>query len=465
VSRKRNVCRFVAAVVLVLAIALGSSYGPMGANPAQTAERPNIVLILTDDLDARSVSRLTKLKSLMTDQGTTFNRTFVTTSLCCPSRASILRGQYPHNHQIVRTSLTEGFEKFRNLGHENSTIATWLQSGGYRTMLLGKYFNEYPIEHVPPGWSEWFGMSGGQYNENGTVGKVSEYPTDLLARKAADFIERSSTSTHPFFIYLAPMAPHEPATPAPRDVNDFPGAKAPRVPSFNETDVSDKPAWVRNLSPLDSTQITSIDNLYRKRLQSMEAVEDMVGLMIDTLRNTGELDNTYIFFTSDNGFHMGEHRMPPHKWTAYEEDIRVPLIVRGPGVPAGRTLYQPVLNNDFAPTFAALAEVPAADFVDGRSFAPLLGATPPTRWRSSFEVESVAGVYKRPAFQAVRMGKYLYVEYATGERELYDLSLDPYQLNNVYKTADPALVSQLKTRLGLLRNCARADCRTAEGGS
>ena len=133
-SRKRNVCRFVAAVVLVLAIALGSSYGPMGATPAQTAERPNIVLILTDDLDARSVSRLTKLKSLMTDQGTTFNRTFVTTSLCCPSRASILRGQYPHNHQIVKTSLTEGFEKFRDLGHENSTIATWLQSGGYRTI-------------------------------------------------------------------------------------------------------------------------------------------------------------------------------------------------------------------------------------------------------------------------------------------------------------------------------------------
>ena len=179
-------------------------------------------------------------------------------------------------------------------------------------------------------------------------------------------------------MWLGTKAPHAPA-PRPPPRERLPGVPVPRPPSFDEEDVSDKPAWVRDNPPLDPEQIASHEDLYRKRLQSMLAVDDMIGRLVDALRKNGELDNTYIFFTSDNGFHMGQHRLTTGKWTAYEEDIRVPLIVRGPGVPEGRTLPHLVLNNDFAPTFADLAGAKTPYFVDGRSLVPLLTDDLPSR--------------------------------------------------------------------------------------
>ena len=453
----------------------------MSANAVQTSAdtRPNIILVLTDDLDKKSVSRLPKLKTLLVDKGTTFTNAFVTNSLCCPSRATILRGQYSHNHQIfTNVRDTGGFDQFAALGHESSTIATWLRTGGYRTALIGKYFNNYDAsDGVRPGWSEWYGSAGGEYyqykiNENGTVVSYpntdpQSYQPDVHARQAVDFVERAAAGTQPFFMYLAPRTPHEPATPAQRHENRFLNETAPRPPSFNEQDVRDKPGWVRGRPLLDSQQIASIDDLYRKRLQSMAAIEDMIENLIQSLQSSGELENTYIFFTSDNGFHLGQHRLKPNKWTAYEEDIRVPMIVRGPGVPAGRSLGHMVLNNDLAPTFAALAGVTPATDVDGRSLTQLLtSSTPPvSSWRSAFETEAAGGLGSRPAYQAVRTKQYIYVEYASGERELYNLSTDPYQLNNVYATSDPALVTSLKSRLDALRNCSGGGCRSAEGGT
>ncbi|RIK59072.1 hypothetical protein DCC62_28985, partial [candidate division KSB1 bacterium] len=227
-------------------------------------------------------------------------------------------------------------------------------------------------------------------------------------------------------------------------------------------DVSDKPEWVRNLPLLTATAIAGIDTLFRKRLQSLLAVDDMIKSLVDTLSAYNELENTYFFFTSDNGYHFGEHRRRMNKNTAYEESIRVPLIVRGPGVAAGRVLDHLVMNIDLGPTFAELAGATAPDFVDGRSLMPLLHNTPPTisAWRHDVLIEHwIDDQDKRvPEFTALRTWNYTYVEYPTGERELYDLRVDPFQLQSLHTTADPALLAQLAAQLDSLRHCSGGNC-------
>ena len=308
-------------------------------------------------------------------------------------------------------------------------------------------------------------------------------------------------------MWLGTKTPHYPATPAPRHKNAFLDAQLPRPPSFDEQDVSDKPDWIRDNATLDQKQIAPMEDLYRNRLGSMLAVDEAVGRLIDALRESGELENSYIFLTSDNGFHLGTHRLTTGKWTAYEEDIRVPLIVRGPGVPEGQTLPHLVLNNDLAPTFADLAGAEAPSFVDGRSLEPLLSAEQtPDEWRRAFLVEAAASEgreppspsadegsikplltgdplpegwrqavrggalsyslwdWGRPELEAVRTEEYLYVEYGTGERELYDLRKDPYQLDNRYGTARPELLQHLRGQLAVLRRCSGVACRAAEVG-
>jgi arylsulfatase A-like enzyme len=207
-------------------------------------------------------------------------------------------------------------------------------------------------------------------NENGVQHQYGhadgDYLTDVIAGKAAAFIERSAAEGRPFFVELATYAPHSPATPAPRHAGLFAGVKAPRTPSFNEPDVSDKPLWVQSMPVLSVTEIASIDDLHRKRLRSLQAVDDMVATIVQKLEELGQLGNTYIFFTSDNGFHLGQHRLPQGKLTPYEEDILVPLLVRGPGVPAGRVLDHITGNVDLAPTFAELAGALIPDWVRHR---------------------------------------------------------------------------------------------------
>jgi N-acetylglucosamine-6-sulfatase len=459
------------AVFLAACLVLPAA-GKIETRPAQAAERPNVILILADDLDLQLLEEhpadypnLQKLAA----EGTTFENAFVTDSLCCPSRATILRGQYAHNHQVLTNEPPNGgYTRFRDLGLENSTVATWLQSSGYKTTLIGKYLNGYGnTSAVPQGWNDWYSDSldstGGKINDNGTVGPYDGYLTDVLANRATQFVQGTAGSGQPFFMFLAPRNPHPNQEPAPRHQDLFAGATSPRPPSFNEPDVRDKPAWIRNQPVLTSDQIASIDSLYRNRLQQMMAVDEMVGRLFGTLQASGELDNTYIVFTSDNGFHMGQHRLLPSKWTAYEEDARVPLIVRGPGVPAGRSLGHMVLNNDFAPTFADLAGAEVPSYVDGRSLKPLLTASPPPTedWRSAFLEEGRHDSNQQ--YEALRTEGHLYVEYPkTGERELYDLRADPYQEQSLHATADPAFVAQLEDRLRALRNCATASCRVAE---
>jgi arylsulfatase A-like enzyme len=269
----------------------------------------------------------------------------------------------------------------------------------------------------------------------------------------------------------------------------FANIRVPHPPSFNEADVSDKPQWVRALRPLTPKQIARLDEIYRDRLELLQAVDDMLEALVNELQRTGQLGRTYIFFTSDNGLHLGEHRLRSGKATAYEEDIHVPLIVRGPGVSAGRTVPHLALNIDFAPTFAELAGVQAPSWVDGRSLVPVWRATPPSldAWRQAFLVEHynvaenpdeswvkrwlkrairLVGARRRPPvtpeMRAMRTRDYTYIEYATGERELYDLHHDPYELQNIAATADPELLKALTAELAALRRCAGVTCRGAE---
>jgi N-acetylglucosamine-6-sulfatase len=445
--------------------------------------RPNLILILTDDLEEGSIAYpgpiayMPQIRSLLVNQGLTFSNLFVTRALCCPSRASILRGQYPHNHTIQSNRTPDGGEEtFRELGLDSSTIATWLQAAGYQTVLIGKYLNGYgwSPRYVPPGWNEWYaGVEGKdeyynyKVNENGQIvfygSDPEDYLTDVEAGKATDFIRRT---TAPFFIYLAPSAPHgNPPTPAPRHVGFFADMMAPRPPSFNEADMSDKPTWLRSHPLLGDRQIDKIDSDYRARLETMLAVDDMVAALVQALRETGQLNNTFILFTSDNGYHQGEHRLSGGKDHAYQEDIRVPLIVRGPGVPAGQTVDHQALNTDLAPTLAELARASAPEFIDGRSLVPVLSDTPPPlqTWRQRFLVERwpPSDLENPEVNHMLQTLQYTYTEYLE-ENELYDLSSDPYQLENFYSTANPDLIAQLVSQLDVLKVCAGAGCRAAE---
>lgn len=526
-----------AAVAAATAAAAGPSRGAHGAGPggatrttarpasaeAPTA-RPNIVVVLADDLDDRlgTLSRAhhPNIHRLVADAGVSFERAFVTDALCCPSRTTLLRGQYTHNHGVYTNGgATGGYERYGPLDLESSTLATWLQAAGYRTGLFGKYINGYPLDtdpaHVPPGWSTWVSPAAGNpygsynytLNVNGAQerhGRAAEdHITDVLAGHADAFVARAAADGAPFFALVAPYAPHAPADPAPRHAALLPDLAAPRGGSYDEADVSDKPAAIAGRPPLRPAQQAAGDALHRNRVLSMMAVDEMVGRLVATLEASGQLANTVVVFTSDNGFHIGQHRLPQGKMTAYEEDIRVPLFVRGPGMWVGKTDATHLVGNvDLAPTLAELAGARVPDFVDGRSFAPLLwdtgDTTPaPTQWRQAFVVEQypfenergvdgtppaaeraglrepldgdqavdAAGMVAAgpaPVYVAIRTDRHTYVEHATGERELYDNDTDPYQLDNLAPTAHVWTLAVLSAWARELHACAGEDCRVLE---
>jgi len=488
IVRVRRLGAFI--LVVLSASACGAAEGATRAGGASAAgpqdDRPNIVFILTDDEDVALHAAMPKTKALLHDRGTTFDNYFVTYSLCCPSRATTLRGQYPHNTGVRGNLPPEGgFATFRALSRDTSTIATWLQAAGYRTAMFGKYLNGYqPSDAVPAGWTEWY-VGGNAYrgydyalNENGAVVSYGSAPADflvdVLARRTADFIRRSGP--RPFFAYVAPFTPHGPATAAPRHEALFADAALPQSPAFNEPDVSDKPLVVRNRPPLRPRMFARLEELHRRRLRSLQSVDDLVDSVITALTQTGQLDRTYIIYTSDNGFHLGDHRLLQGKNTAYEMDIRVPLAVRGPDVPAGRRVSALTLNNDLAPTFAAMAGVTAPEWVDGRSFLPLLRERSAAWTRAAFMVERRGGVEAQEeagdaddlrgadSFFAIRTRDHTLVLHRNGERELYDLRRDPHQLENLAGRGDATLEARLAEWLGALVRCRAASCRAAEDG-
>jgi N-acetylglucosamine-6-sulfatase len=486
--------------VLGAALARRGAPSTLASHSAETeapGRRPNIILIVLDDLDSTVVTQLPEYQELVADRGATFANFFVTTPLCAPSRASLLRGQYAHNHGLLTNTVPDGgFLAFHRLGREASTIATWLHDAGYRTALTGKYLNGFPRDvghrYVPPGWDEWFGVTskrslyyGFTLNENGTAvdygDAPTDYETDVLAAKAADFVKRSTGEDTPFFLYVAPLAPHAPATDAPRHAEEFTDVQFVRPPSFNEADISDKPTWLHAAPLLTDNQVSQVDENQRKRLRSLLPVLELLTGLMDELRTRDALENTYILITSDNGWFAGEHRLGIGKQAVYEESIRVPLVVLGPGVPAGETIKDLALNIDLAPTIAALAGVTPPAFVDGRSLMPLLQGEPPPAARQAALIELFApadggktqpdkdepvasGEVAKdvPPYRALRTAEAVYVEYDSGERELYDLRVDPYELDNLANNADPTLITRFSTRLAELARCAGDTCRVAE---
>ncbi len=454
--------------------------------------RPNILLIISDDLDEElgTIKYMPHLQELMFSRGLSLADFFISEPLCCPSRSTFLRGQYTHNHGIYRNDSPHGgFEEFYYLQNESSTLATWLQAAGYRTVLLGKYLNGYPFRedrtYVPVGWDEWYSAAKGSpfagfkytLNENGvqvdyneTGQGESQYMTDVLGGKAVDFIKRSAQDGGPFFMYLSTYAPHVPVKAAPRHENLFPDLVAPQTGSFNETDVSDKPAGISSDPLLTEEEIKELDLQYRVRVQAMQAVDEMIVELVDALEETNQLENTYIIFTSDNGYHLGQHRLRDGKASPYEEDIHVPFVIRGPGIEAGSSLSGYITGNvDFAPTIAELAGVIPPAYVDGQSMVQLFSGEKPSAqaWRSGYLLEfygynnsetpdTVAP--PAPSYLGLRTQDYLYVEYDDGFVELYDLVNDPYEMENIAQTADKNLLAGLSQWLQALSKCSGNEC-------
>jgi arylsulfatase A-like enzyme len=410
--------------------------------------RPNVVMILADDARFDSLSRMPNVERLIAARGVTFTNAFVTTSECCPSRASILCGQYAHTTGVIQNFGPSSYPHF----YEQSNLAVWLRDAGYETALVGKYLNDYTVygnHHVPPGWLNWIAMDSvpeEKYydytlNENGRLVHYgvasSDYSTDVLAGQAVDFVRNAKA---PFFLYFAPIAPHLPALPAPRDVSKPVTLSTPR-PNFDERDISDKP-WHALYRRIYSEQaISYLDrDIEGRQLRSLIDLDRQVGVLVRALESKGVLDKTIVIYMSDNGFMWGEHRLGGKIWP-YEESIRVPLTIRVPWQSSwGRTDDHMVLNIDLASTIAELAGVKPTLPQDGTSLVPLLLGQPVT-WRHEFVVEYLGeSMYHDggpPPFQALRTKRWAYVEYRNGWRELYDLRRDPFQLHN--RAGNPAL--------------------------
>jgi N-acetylglucosamine-6-sulfatase len=460
-------------VAVAFAVLLVSGVWGSAAGEAEgTTAKPNIVFILADDMRKDDLKYMPKTRSALGDKGMTFSNAFVSNALCCPTRATIMRGQYAHNTGVwSNKGSSGGLRAFRNNGNEKDNVATRLDAAGYRTGLFGKYLNQYSgTKGKPPGWDRWFAHTRGsryynyKINDDGRIinyGSTSaDYETDGIAKHAKTFIGTTAKAGMPFFAYVAPRAPHSPATPATRDKHTYDGLKAPRLPSFDEQNVADKPPWIRKLPRLSDAKKAKIDKRAEKRAETLQALDDLVAGIVGELNNSGVLSNTYVFFTSDNGWHAGEHRIPQEKWRPYEEDVHMPLLARGPGVAAGSTTYKLVLDTDYLPTFTDLADVHTPNYVDGRSLQPVLERDS-TAWRSAILLEAAAKY--SPAYRGIRTSDgRKYVEYASRKRELYNLGRDPYELRDSYDPKSPP--ATLAKRLKKLRSCAAASCLAAENG-
>ena len=479
---RRRLLFTVGSLALLLAIA-GEPGATQRARVTAEPLRPNVIVITTDDQDVASLRAMPNVGRLLARQGTTFENAFASFPLCCPSRATLLTGQYAHNHGVLGNAPPNGgYQAF----DATSTLATWLQDAGYLTMLVGKYLNGYPSggrRFVPPGWDEWhaavrLGYVGHTMTHNGRVQGYhteADYVTDVYTRWALRLIALHADDPRPFFLWLSYFAPHiggprdgdDPPwpyytpSPAPRHRDTFADEPLPQSPAFNELDVSDKPAAIRDRPLLSSDHEASVRELHAQRLESLLAVDEGIAAVVDELRRRGELNRTLIVFTSDNGFLLGEHRIGTGKIHLYEPSIRVPLIMRGPGVPRGVELAQPVANVDLAPTIMASARRRPKLPQDGRSLWPLL-RDPLLEWGRDLLIERGPGTdgTGERLFTAIRTPAFLYAEHAGGDRELYDLRNDPDQLDSVHEDPTYAdLRAELGRRLAQLRDCAGTVCR------
>jgi len=473
---------------LLLPIALAACLLPAGGDPRGAARgqppRLNVVVIETDDQTVASMRVMTNVARLLAGRGTAFANSFVTNSMCCPSRATFLTGQYPHNNGVWDNAPPSGGWSALRPTQAN-TLPVWLRQAGYATIFIGKWLNGYGYDQpteIPAGWNEWFGAVAGAWNdyedvllnENGRLVQYKgRYTTDLYTAKAVALIHRYASGVRPFFLWLCYIAPHtgtprergDPpdlatAVPAPADRDHFATWSLPRPPSFDEADVSDKPRDIQRLPRIDSFTAAEIQEAYQQQLESLLAVDRGVSRVLGALTESGALEHTLVIFTSDNGYLNGEHRTFQEKVLPYEPSVRVPLIVRGPGIAEHRVSPAIVANVDLAATITDFTGARAGRELDGRSLRPLL-LDPGRTWRRDLLIESPLLEGADRIYTAIRTTRYIWVEYADGDRELYDLTRDPHELTSLH--ADPAYAlvrTNLAAKLAQLRKCIGPNCRS-----
>lgn len=482
------------AAAVTTASLLGTTPVPHAGSLAQAAAthdgRPNVVVLLVDDATVRDVMDkrvMPEAARWLVERGVSFSTSYAPFPLCCPARASLLTGQYAHNHGVLDNSGPwGGIQAFQ----DQSSLGTWLQGAGYSTAYVGKYLNGYASQprYVPPGWERWVGVArgihdyyGARLNIDGRLRSVAgRYQTDVLSQRARAYVAEEAPA-EPFLLFASFLAPHHGSpqefddppvvyglpivTPAVEDDyrDVFAGEQLPRSAAFDERNISDKPAKIARRPRLSADEIRAITEAYQQRQESLRSVDDGIGRIMAALRDSGELSNTYVILTSDNGYLQGEHRVRSGKILPYEPSARVPLVVRGPGIPAGAVRAQPVAAIDVVPTIIDLAEAgdQLGGFVmDGRSLLPKI-AYP--QYGDDRDLVLEAGPRGRTfnyRYHGLRTSDgWKYVEYNTGERELYNLRKDPQELHNLaYQGAYARQRADLRKRLDELKFCAGSDC-------
>jgi N-acetylglucosamine-6-sulfatase len=525
--------------ILAAAVALLAIVGAgLAAREAEGASsQKNVVFILTDDMTTSELSAMPNVQSLIAGQGTSFNEAYVSFPLCCPSRATMMSGQYMHNHGVHGNFPPNG-SWLRFIPHESNDLPVWVHGAGYHTIHIGKYMNGYPggtptipappgdTFPVPQGWDEWYGKvsEDALYFNYQLIEKTgpssvphitfygdqpSDYQTDVFTNRAVNFVTDDAVGDQPFWLNLWFNSPHGPFDPAPRDLGHFSGTPLPKLPAFNEKDIKDKPKWFRKQAKkrITKKQAGLIDNERRRQEEQLISVDEAVGKLVQSLKDRGILDDTYIIFSSDNGFFRGEHRITSGKYLPYDPASRVPLIIRGPGIPAGAQSNELVWNGDITQTILQIAAGSQDNSLDGRSFLPfaedpqlrstrpvlLEGDTGPggtgadsaqsssararearvgvagKRGVNNLEqepdaIKSATNTNQAPAYRSIRTDRYEYTLYANGQTELYDMKRDPVQLHSL--AADPRYRDVRKwlfAALVPLSSCAGPPCRVELG--
>lgn len=532
----------VVTLVVVTIVVTGSRGSPDGtpaslpsgdntAEPAVTASpgapapgqssRPNIVMVMADDMRTDDVRFMPNVRRLIGGSGLTFRNSFSPYPLCCPARASFLTGRYAHNHKVLSHETPWGFKAF----DDRRTLATALNAAGYNTGFLGKYLNGYGAQdslvtggpsfrYVPRGWTDWYGApdrppnsgydSGGTYNYRHTIFNINgriddthrgQYQTDVLGAFSRKLVRKYHRSPKPFFLYLSPVAPHfglpdEDDDPNPTTAGGRP-FKTPARPPWvrgrfdtaiprasglptnggpSEGDVSDKPRPLSQKPPLTRAVRSAALTLTRQRAEALYVLDGQVKRLIKTLKATGEYRNTVIMFTSDNGYFLGEHRLPQGKLRPHEPSLRVPFLVAGKGIAPG-TRFDPVTTQGVTATIAEIAGATMPFPQDGLSVTPSFARD--QGWKVPVLTEAVDGSRifrsaasgKAPGFDdarntiGVRTPRWKYVRYSTGDAELYDLDADPNELRNRFRDPAYAAVREDLEKLWLAyKDCVGASC-------
>ncbi|ORX97372.1 Arylsulphatase [Basidiobolus meristosporus CBS 931.73] len=465
-------------------------------------KKPNFLIFLMDDQDLKmdSLNYMPRVQKYIASQGTTFKHHYISTAVCCPSRVSFWTGQFPHNHNVTDENPPHGgYPKFLSRQLDSNYLPFWLQQANYTNYYVGKFINGVDAKNPgpPKGWAHFeplvapwiyqylnptFSLNGAPFQAH-----QGEYQTDVILNKTLNILDVLKSTDQPFLFTVSPVAPHDtvvmsseneypefyPPVPAERHKLLFDDLKVPRKPNFNP-EIQDKPSWLKTLPRLNQTRVDDLDEHYRLRIRSLQAVDELVEKVILKLEKNGQLDNTYIIYTTDNGYHLGQHRLGAGKGTPYEEDVNIPFIIRGPGIAKGEISQAFTTHTHVPATILSLAGLDAPEHLDAPPMPVLEAPSPSNDLTEAFNVEFWADAFFEDtwerftsnSYKAVRIigegYNYYFSTWCTGEHELYDLLEDPYQLRNVHPDVierDPELINRLNALLNVLRDCLGNTCR------